>query len=158
MVQKTLHIFVLSGEYCDEIIRLGMQEICLDFVGQPPMIRYHPMIFDGYIKKTGIDPRSIEIVKTPSKEVYMVRIPDDGSISNMISDIETWCVNGYIDSIMVHPLRWLHGMWKHDIHPYIRLGKRTGIKIIGGINSMPVEGFQLNPVCVARRMVEQLDI
>ncbi len=43
-----------------EITRIGVYGLQLDFCRQPPIIRYHPVLVEGYRKKMGIDPRGIE--------------------------------------------------------------------------------------------------
>lgn len=182
-----------------EVLELGVDGICLDFVRQPPMLRYHRIIVEEYKKKSGIDPLEINMtirqtsstlaeetkkffdwcfyrsqiltgfmreVRKMLREYELkhnrhvaltVRITDDGFTGNLISgiDIETWCRENMIDEIMTQQLQWVRGLWVHDVAPYVQLGRRTGVKVTGGVNTYPVEGWQLNPVRVAERILEQ---
>ena len=86
----------------------------------------------------------------------MVRLPDDGFTANMIAglDIVEWCERGLVDSVAVHPLQWIHGIWQHDAAPYVDIGRLTGVKVLGGVNMYPVErGFGQNPAAIARRIL-----
>ncbi len=204
---KTRLCFALE-EYCEErlaiikeITQTGVDGICLDFLRQPPMLRYHPALTKAYKEKTGADPsanssrRSPDTVAIDDVAMFMdwcryragiltqfmrrvrkilrdfeslnrrnmplsVRVTDDGFIANLISgtDTETWCKEGIVDCMITHPLQWIHGIWVHDVSPYVELGRRAGVKVIGGVNTYPVEGgWQMNPVCVAKKIKEQLD-
>lgn len=178
-----------------EVIALGAGGVCLDFLRQPPMLRYHPALVDAYVKETGADPRALVANKYPSHrelEMFMdwcrfragmltgfmrkarrllreyelandrrvplaVRVSDNGLTGNMISgeDVETWCREGLVDEVIIHPLQWIHGLWDHDAAPYVDLGRRTGVRVTGGVNTCRVEGWQMNPVPVARRIMAQ---
>ena len=175
-----------------ETVELGLDAICLDFVRQPPMMRYHPALVDPYLENTGVDPRKIDPAKEPEvflewcryragvltefmrevrwtlREIEMsrkrriplhVRITDCGFTANLISgiDIETWCREGLVDCVLTHPLQWINGIWTHDVQPYVELGRRTGVKIFGGVNTYAVQGWQMNPVCIARRIKYQYE-
>lgn len=90
----------------------------------------------------------------------MVRLPDDGFTANMIAglDIVEWCERGLVDSVAVHPLQWIHGIWQHDAAPYVDIGRLTGVKVLGGVNMYPVErGFGQNPAAIARRILDQYE-
>ncbi len=203
----------------DEATRSGIDGICLDFVRQPPMLRYHPALTEAYKKDTGNDPPKLRPyslnhlpkdqyetaletfrkngmdnsgaepeefmawckyradvltgfmrrarqtvnkveVDTGRRIELIARIVDDGFTANLISgpDIETWCQEGLIDTVMVNPLQWIHGIWIHDVSPYVELGRRTGVKVYGGANTYAVQrGFLFNPVRIAQRIKEQYD-
>jgi len=180
-----------------ELAGIGVDGICLDFLRQPPIMRYHPVLVNPYVKETGVDPRTLLMNTYPSEQdldMFMqwcqfrarvltdflrearrllrehelahncrvplaVRISDNGFTGNMISgeDVVTWCQDGLVDEVIVHPLQWIHGIWTHDASPYVDLGRRTGIKITGGVNTYKVEGWAMNPVCVARRIMDQYE-
>jgi hypothetical protein len=177
-----------------ELIALG-DGVCLDFVRQPPMMRYHPVLVDPYRAETGVNPREIPVTKRSGPrdlEMFMdwcryragiltkfmrrvralaprhearqgpatkvtVRIDDSGLDANMIAgiDIAAWCREGLVDGIILHPLQWIQGLWTHDAAPYVELGRQTGVTVTGGVNTYPVQGWLMNPVCIARRMLQQ---
>jgi hypothetical protein len=176
-----------------ETALLGADGICLDFVRQPPMLRYHPALTEPYKEKTGKNPKDINVEMEPDSFLdwckyradvltdfmrsvkklllelelqtgrripLLARITDDGLTANMIAgiDIETWCREKIIDILVTHPLQWIHGFWIHDVSPYVDIGRLTGVKVFGGVNTYPVhKGFQFNPVCIALRIKEQYD-
>ena len=49
----------------EEILRMGCDALCLDFMRQPPMVQYHPAVVEPYIEKTGCDPRKIDSKNEP---------------------------------------------------------------------------------------------
>jgi len=65
-----------------------------------------------------------------------VRVPSAGLLYNIAqgTDVETWCREGLIDMLQVEPLEDRGGRGSHDIRPYIDLGRRYGIPVLGGIN------------------------
>ena len=176
-----------------ETALIGADGIFLDFVRQPPMLRYHPALTEPYKEMTGKDPKEINVETEPDSFLdwcryradvltdfmrsvkklllelelqtgrripLLARITDDGLTANMIAgiDIETWCRERIIDTLITHPLQWIHGFWIHDVSPYVDIGRRTGVKVFGGVNTYPVhKGFQFNPVCIAQRIKEQYD-
>lgn len=174
-----------------ETVALGLDGICLDFVRQPPMVRYHPALTEPYRNLSGINPGQInpaedmeaflawcryradvltgflrevrwtlrELELAQRRNVPLsVRITDDGFTANLIGgiDIENWCREGLVDGVVAHPLQWIDGIWTHDVRPYVDLGRHTGVKVLGGVNTYPVEnGWQMNPVRIALRIQEQ---
>ena len=66
-----------------------------------------------------------------------VRIPAGGLFLNMAQglDVETWCREGLVDLIDVDPLEETPGESSQDIRPYLDLGHRYGVPVIGGIGS-----------------------
>jgi len=44
-----------------EAAEIGCDGLLLDFVRQPPMLRYHPALVNPYRERTGADPRSISL-------------------------------------------------------------------------------------------------
>lgn len=179
----------------DELAATGVDGVCLDFLRQPPIMRYHPALVDAYKAEAGVDPRALLSRRNPTEQdldafmhwcrfragvltafmrqarqivsqhrtasgqpvPLLARISDDGFVANMISgvDIVAWCEQGLIDEMLIHPLQWIHGIWTHDASPFVALGGRTGVKVTGGVNTYKVEGWAMNPVCVAQRIMEQ---
>lgn len=176
-----------------EAAEIGVDGVLLDFVRQPPMLRYHPALTSPYKSRTGRNPEEINVETEP--EVFLdwcadragvltsfmrtarrrlkqaeldadrripliARITDDGFTANMIAgiDVETWCREHIVDCVVTHPLQWIHGIWTHDVRPYVDLGRRTGVTVYGGVNTYPVhKGFQFNPVSIAERIRQQYD-
>lgn len=66
------------------------------------------------------------------------RVPSAGFIYNIAqgTDVETWCREGLIDILQVEPLEDRGGRGSHDMRPYIDLGRRYGIPVLGGINGI----------------------
>ena len=44
-----------------EAIEIGCQGVVLDFLRQPPFVRYHPAFVNPYREKTGVDPRTLTL-------------------------------------------------------------------------------------------------
>ncbi len=42
-----------------EAVEIGCEGLCLDFCRQPPAVRYHPALVEGFREETGIDPRRL---------------------------------------------------------------------------------------------------
>ena len=65
-----------------------------------------------------------------------IRIPSKGFFVNMAQglDVETWCREKLITRIQLDPLEDCNGAGSHDVTPYIKLGRRYGIEVYGGIN------------------------
>jgi len=50
-----------------EVLEMGADGICLDFVRQPPMAQYHPVMVQEFLNKTGIDPLKINLKNNPEQ-------------------------------------------------------------------------------------------
>lgn len=75
--------------------------------------------------------------KTGRPIPVVVRIPSKGLFYNMAQglDVETWCRERLIAEIQLDPLEDCG--WRgepHDVRPYVELGRRHGIPVLGGIN------------------------
>jgi len=66
-----------------------------------------------------------------------VRIPAGGLFLNLAQglDVETWCKEGLVDLIDIDPLEESAGEGSQDIRPYVALGRKYGIPVIGGVGS-----------------------
>ena len=67
----------------------------------------------------------------------VIRIPSTGIFYSMAQgfDVETWCREELIDILMLEPLENLGGRGSHDLRPYLELGHRYKIPVLGGINA-----------------------
>jgi hypothetical protein len=77
--------------------------------------------------------------KRGSRIIVAVRIPSSGLFWNLAQglDVEQWLREGLVDRLQIDPLEERGGMEprSHDITPYIDLGRRYNIPVIGGIGS-----------------------
>jgi len=66
-----------------------------------------------------------------------IRIPCNGLRLNMAQglDVETWCREGLVDLIDLDPLEEAPGEGSQDVRPYLAMGRKHGIPVIGGIGS-----------------------
>ncbi len=66
-----------------------------------------------------------------------VRIPAGGLFLNLAQglDVETWCREGLVDLIDLDPLEEAPGEGSQDVRPYLSLGRKHGIPVIGGVGS-----------------------
>ncbi len=66
-----------------------------------------------------------------------VRIPAGGLFLNLAQglDVETWCREGLVDLIDLDPLEEAPGEGSQDVRPYLALGRKHGIPVIGGVGS-----------------------
>lgn len=82
--------------------------------------------------------RLAPIRKRRGKAVPVVlRIPSAGMLYSMAQgfDVETWCREGLIDILQLEPLEDRGGRGSHDVRPYVELGNRYQIQVMGGINA-----------------------
>ncbi len=66
-----------------------------------------------------------------------IRIPSKGLFYNMAQglDVETWCREKLVDRILLDPLEEQEGRGEpHDVRPYLELGRRYGVTVLGGVN------------------------
>jgi len=156
-----------------EVADRGVDGLLLGACRQPPMMLYHPDMVQAYIKKTGIDPRKIDSsnkkqytdwiawradhftqvlrdlhkglkakgLKTP----VAVRIPSAGLFRNLAQglDVLTWCKEGLIDRLQLDPLADGSSTAQRDMRPYIKLGQKYDITIIGGVGATWFLHYQL---------------
>jgi len=75
--------------------------------------------------------------KTGKAIPVAIRFPSAGLFLNLAQglDVEQWCREGLIDQMQLDPLEELAGKGRHDIQPYLDLGRRYGVAVIGGIGS-----------------------
>lgn len=66
-----------------------------------------------------------------------VRFPSAGLFFNLAQglDVETWCREQLVDELLLDPLEDLGGKGPHDVRPYLELGRRHGIPVLGGIGA-----------------------
>ncbi|MCX6620512.1 MAG: hypothetical protein NTY38_05455 [Acidobacteria bacterium] len=66
-----------------------------------------------------------------------VRFPTAGLFLNLAQglDIETWCRERLVDRLQLDPLEDLAGKGVHDVRPYLELGRRHGVAVIGSVGS-----------------------
>jgi len=67
----------------------------------------------------------------------VVRLPSKGLFYNLAQglDVETWCLEGLVDQMQLDPLEDCEGRGgPHDVRPYLELGRRHGVRVLGGIN------------------------
>lgn len=118
--------------------------------------------------------RELKAALDPFRERYdrvvpvQVRIPNDGLEANLIAgfDVETWCADGLIDEIALSELQWLSGYYDWDDRPYIALGHRHGLKVLGNANCLPVQrdGWSgqinprgINPLVLSKRVLAGME-
>ena len=51
-------------------------------------------------------------------------------------DVEQWLREGLVDQLQLDPLDKRAGHGSHDVRPYVELGRKYDVPIIGGIGSM----------------------
>ena len=63
------------------------------------------------------------------------RIPSAGLAYNLAQglDVEAWLEEGLVDQLQMDPLETSGGRGSHDLRPYVDLGRRHGIPVLGGI-------------------------
>ena len=77
-------------------------------------------------------------IRTAGKRVPVaVRLPSSGLFFNLAQglDIEQWFREGLVDRIQLDPLEDLAGKSNHDVRPYLALGRRYGVAVVGGVGS-----------------------
>ena len=105
--------------------------------------------------------------KTGRAIPLQVRVPDNGLDIDLMAglDIVKWCEEGLIQELSVSSLKWLAIYQEHDLRPYVDLGRRTGVKVYGGVNALAIQRVSgmlpgpedLNPVVFAERAVRQYE-
>ncbi|HOX37562.1 MAG TPA: hypothetical protein PL033_06200 [Candidatus Brocadiia bacterium] len=93
------------------------------------------------------------------KIALQVRVPDLGIDANLLGgvNIVRWLSEGLIDELVLDPMEWIENYHTHDPDVYIDLCKDRAITIHGGVSGVPVDGFEFNPLPVARRAKSLLD-
>jgi len=66
-----------------------------------------------------------------------VRIPSSGFFYNMAEglDVERWLEEGLVDQLHLDPLHERGDEGSHDVRPYVALGKKHGVRVIGGVGA-----------------------
>ncbi len=75
--------------------------------------------------------------KTGQALPVAIRIPSKGLFYNMAHglDVECWCREKLVDRILLCPLEQEDGHGEpHDVSPYVELGRRHGVTVLGGVN------------------------
>ena len=105
--------------------------------------------------------QSLESVRSETGRSLPVqaRITDCGFDINLAAgiDVRRWCREGLVQEICVNPLQWVAEAQTHDVEPYVRLGKSTGVKVIGGAHVNVIKNWGnegLNPLVLGRRVQE----
>ncbi len=85
----------------------------------------------------------------------VIRIPSAGMFYSMAQgfDVETWCREKLVDMIQLEPLEDLGGRGSHDVRPYLEMGHRYQIPVLGGINANTFGNY----VAIMRRAVGLID-
>ena len=63
-----------------------------------------------------------------------LRIPSAGLFYNLAQglDVEQWLREGLVDQLQLDPLEDRGGRGSHDVRPYLKLGRRFGVPVVGG--------------------------
>jgi hypothetical protein len=66
-----------------------------------------------------------------------VRLPSVGLFLNLAQglDVEQWLREGLVDCLQLDPLETCGGEGQHDVRPYLDLGKRFHLPVLGGVGS-----------------------
>jgi hypothetical protein len=85
----------------------------------------------------------------------VVRIPSAGMLYSMAQgfDVETWCREGLVDVLQLEPLEDRGGRGSHDVSPYVDLGHRHEVQVLGGINANTMDHYTV----IMKRAVGLLD-
>ena len=99
-------------------------------------IRWRADFFTQLLRdlKKGLEPLG---ARTGKPIPVAVRIPSSGLFFNLAQglDVEQWCREGLVDQLQLDPLEDLGGRGVHDVRPYLELGRRYGVAIVGGMGS-----------------------
>jgi hypothetical protein len=68
--------------------------------------------------------------------VVSVRATSEGFLENLLQgmEVERWCEEGLIDRLHLDAMSHSAGGDCQDVRPYVELGRRTGVEIIGNVN------------------------
>lgn len=71
-----------------------------------------------------------------------IRIPSVGLYFNLAQglDVEAWCREGLIQQLQLDPLEEFNAKGRHDVRPYLEIGRRHGVPVIGGMGSTSLLG------------------
>lgn len=77
-----------------------------------------------------------------------VRIPSAGLFYNLAQglDVEQWLREGLVDQLQLDPLEDRGGRGSHDVRPYLKLCRGTGVPVVGGVGATWMRG---NEACAA---------
>lgn len=138
------------------------EALMIGWCRQPPHAGYHQAIIEEYRSMTGVDPRELDctdgeaftdwlswrcggtteltraVRKAAAERGIRVgaRVPCEGLYFNMAEgmDVRRWVEEGLVDELQLDPLEDSAGHGCQDVRPYVELGKRHGVRIIGGVN------------------------
>lgn len=81
-----------------------------------------------------------------------VRIPSSGFFYNMAEglDIQKWLEEGLVDQLMLDPLHERGGEGSHDVRPYVVIGKKHGVPVLGGVGATWTWGVDAHLVGLKR--------
>lgn len=96
-------------------------------------------------------------VSTGRSIPVQARLTDCGFDVNLAAglDVVKWCQGALVDEVCVNPLQWVAESQTHDVEPYVQLGRRTGVIVLGGahLNMIKDVGSEgMNPWVLARRV------
>jgi len=75
----------------------------------------------------------------------VVRIPSAGLFYSLAQgfDVETWMREKLVDTLQLEPLEDLGGRGSHDVRPYVELGRRYQVQVLGGINANTFNNYSV---------------
>ena len=123
---------------CDEYQREAgddpRQILAVDLGRFTPWVRWRADILTRFVREAHaeLDRVGAELGRRVG---LAVRITDQGPHINLLEgvDIEAYCREGVIDAIVTSPLNWIRTVLRHDLRPYVALGRRYGIRAIAGV-------------------------
>jgi len=119
--------------------KTGVDPLTLDASAGKPYeawIRWRADFFTRVLRdlKAGLEPiRKERGAKIP----VAVRVPSAGLFFNLAQglDLDAWCREKLVHRLQVEPLDDRGGRGSHDIRPYVELGRRHGVEIVGGVGA-----------------------
>ena len=87
------------------------------------------------------------------------RVPCEGLFFNVAEgmDVERWVAEGLVDELQMDPLHDAFAHGSQDIRPYIALGRRHGVRVLGGVNGstgvLDIGGVAGSPAAAVRRAI-----
>ncbi len=90
--------------------------------------------------------------KTGRPTPVAVRIPSSGFFYNMAEglDVRQWLEEGLVDQLMLDPLHERGGEGSHDVRPYVELGAKHGVSVLGGVGATWTLGVKAHVVGLKR--------
>ena len=87
------------------------------------------------------------------------RVPCEGMFFNVAEgmDVERWVAEGLVDELQMDPLHDAFAHGSQDIRPYVELGRRHGVRVLGGVNGstgvLDIGGVAGSPAAAVRRAI-----